>query len=935
MNRERNCRPPWRLLVNRPWSGLPGEASVCHPAHLALSEFTRPREPQTRPPPRPLPMEFPSTPGYSASYQAQGPGLSSGHSYAHEPPHTYQNGFNEVQYQNRRGNGVHYGTSNPQAARGLANDSSYGSYGGEPSSKRPRLDGVERNPTPAQSRTNYSLHNDGTPQYTGSQYRGLALPPRPDRPASPSSTAARAPETIQDADGPAQRPQQEEIPTGLEQQVRRLADYTDSGIQRNSTPSSSRRTGQNGIVDNGSDEQTPRPLPKMPERGAKPGNMLNLACEECQLKRQKCTKNFPCTECQSAGKECVPAKRKTRWNRELEEAQAGEEQDEDPQRPPEKYGDQIPGLTYKGWSYESPNRKYLLNLPRAVGSYQEWSNKRLKYNAFPEDLDDVREKLFKMEKPILLNSQQFADYWPHVSNFYCRSTAPTFEDNGTQVEIWECRNKSRLSRQKRELPSNSTGKRKRDNKSHLLESTESCPVRFRIVMYIKHADTDEPHKAGLGHCRCAPEWMLFERKSHSVGEHNHTLESQDKFKRSDALLFFAEHKVEEGGYLYASVIKWIKEKFTEKTNQVRYLTAHDVANAARRWRVQNRHLELVETIEEPTEEEEQGKRCLDLTQTTTADGLKKALAEICARLPEAAGIAIPFLEAAQEARPEGVEGLNKILEGDEIVIPEPGLPQPKPIGRPVFPHHITQQYMPNAPDQPQVRVIGTTGGDATRVVEPETPSYLQVPGVRIAPRPAYLLDSQQAPSPSAGDPSQRTSTPSRLDPAAVGQQHPAPMPSVQLPPPPLVVKQYRSPYPHPQAQPSAPMPPPPAPVPAPHPQPAQQVPTSLPHVVQYSHPEASPSGGHSVSNGGHRHSLPQGSSNVAPQTQAPSQPVAATNHPDEEQRPAWAKSEARPPSSKQGKENLPDGARAESEKAAVQKQLDAELQASTANEWLS
>ena len=216
--------------------------------------------------------------------------------------------------------------------------------------------------------------------------------------------------------------------------------------------------------------------------------------------------------------------------------------------------------------------------------------------------------------------------------------------------------------------------RKREDKRNLLEGEDQCKVRFRVTVYTKHADTEEEHRAGLGNCRCVPEWFYVARNQSSLKfEHNHTLESQDKYKRSDGILHFAQVKVEEGGYLYAAVRRWMKDKYAARTKQVEFLSDGDVANASRKWRVHHRDLELIETIEESTPEEEQRKRCLDLIQNANADGLKKALLEICSRIPDAVGIALPFIEAAQESRND-TEQEDKIAEGDDIVIPEPGLP---------------------------------------------------------------------------------------------------------------------------------------------------------------------------------------------------------------------------------------------------------------------
>ena len=389
----------------------------------------------------------------------------------------------------------------------------------------------------------------------------------------------------------------------------------------------------------------------------------------------RCSRNFPCSECQLSGDECVPSTRKRKLHQDLNPAGQTPNGNENSQDATNTNNNDPP--VRKLQSELNPNRKYLINLPPVIGSYCHWSNMRLKYDPIPSDVDDVRDKLFVLEKPVLLNSQQYSDYWPHVTNIYGRSTAPSFEPNGTQIEVWECRNQRRQSRHRRLQPTQGHGKRERKKKNDLLESDEPCKMRFRIVAYIKHADTDEDHRGGLSNCRCVPEWLHLEQtKSSAV--HNHSLLALDKFKRSDAMLHFARHKVEEGPYMYAAVKKWIKSKYGDVSKQAEYVGDHDVANAARVWRIQNRDVELLESVEEPSPEEVEQKKYLDLLGTTTANGLRRVLAEICTQIPAAVKIALPCLEAAQEKQSQGddsrMDGDRGIQEGDNIQIPEPGMP---------------------------------------------------------------------------------------------------------------------------------------------------------------------------------------------------------------------------------------------------------------------
>lgn len=411
--------------------------------------------------------------------------------------------------------------------------------------------------------------------------------------------------------------------------------------------------------------------------------MLYMCCEYCTRKKRKCSRDFPCTDCRKDGIECVPRDiRKPRKAKPREPEQDAEGVEDDAQQSGEPTQDSGVRKKRKWYDPNDPNKKYMQNMPPVIGGYQEWSNMRLKYNPFPEDVDAVREKLFKLEKPVLLTSQQYADYWPHISNMYVRSKAPVIEDNFTAWEDWECRNQRRVTIHNRKDDRYTEGesKRNRESKRHLLEATEPCRIRFRLVMYLKHAATEEDHKTGLGSCRCVPEWLYCERTPRVVGvDHNHTLESMDRFKRSDGVTFYSRQKVEEGGYMYATVLRWMKDKLCGKTNQVQFLSDSDVANASRQWRVQNRDLALLDEIPEPSAEEEVKQKCLELINVVSASAdtnaaLRTALVEVCRQIPAAVGIALPLLEkCAPQGQTKNAES-SEILEGSDIKVPHPGFP---------------------------------------------------------------------------------------------------------------------------------------------------------------------------------------------------------------------------------------------------------------------
>lgn len=177
---------------------------------------------------------------------------------------------------------------------------------------------------------------------------------------------------------------------------------------------------------------------------------------------------------------------------------------------------------------DNTNRR-LLNLPRVVGSYLQYPNKYLLYRPFPSDVDEVRKKLFLVERPMLLDSQQIADYWPHISNFYMRSSRPSTNDNGTVSEAWECRIRRRVTMKSRDKIDQGT--RQRHRKDELLGDVKECRARLNMISFTKHVDSaggcGEP---GLGNCLCVPEWLHVQPTDRAIIEnlqHTHDIDLLD------------------------------------------------------------------------------------------------------------------------------------------------------------------------------------------------------------------------------------------------------------------------------------------------------------------------------------------------------------------------------------------------------------------------
>ncbi len=342
----------------------------------------------------------------------------------------------------------------------------------------------------------------------------------------------------------------------------------------------------------------------------------------------------------------------------------------------------------------------MIALPPIVGSKQIWSNKQTDYNSFPPDLDAFRELVYALEKPTLLTSQQYADYWPHISNIFNRSLRSTHCPNGTRWEQHSCRHARRVNIRRRPPLPDDQRKRKRKVIDLAAEDEKPCAMRFRLVMYINHAATPEDHKTCLGSCLCVPDWVHLEQMPKSE-PHNHELDSLDRFRRADSLKYFAKHKCEEGPYMPDAVLTWMKAKFGEVTKQMAYFTEFDIATAA--WKtIRDKGPEMKQEVDDVEEMEAVERRaCVDAVATTTVEGLKQALLALLAAHPEAVKTVKPLLDAAQlpTLPVENKDGLSHkhIMYGEDIRVPDPGFPSKMQDGsiyrRPANPKLPTKGYI--------------------------------------------------------------------------------------------------------------------------------------------------------------------------------------------------------------------------------------------------
>ncbi|KAF7188650.1 hypothetical protein HII31_10312 [Pseudocercospora fuligena] len=399
-----------------------------------------------------------------------------------------------------------------------------------------------------------------------------------------------------------------------------------------------------------------------------------------------------------------------------------------------------------------PTNRKLLDLPPVVGSTIQFPNKHLKYRPIPHDLDAVRDKLFRFDKELLLDSQQICDYWLHMTNVYQRSTKPERNHNDTVTEVWECRNRRRvkiIANPPKE--SQGRGQRNKNTKDDILGDVAQCKLRIRFISYTKHHEScpwskDQPGAPpGFMSCKCIPEWVHMERTEKTKEyehQHEHDIAMLDRFKRSDAIMYYAKVLVEQR-YTFACVHKWILKKYTNKSQEVQYLNKQDVSNVGRPWRLLNKDVELKGEIEEENDVDKQRNECLDAIHTTSQSQLAKALTEVCRRIPEAVDIIIPFMEKAAD----GDESSSRILEAEDIVVPEPGLPKKREVlyayVRPV----LNQQ--PHTPDSTSLQTPTASSATAAPYASTATAANTSMHTRADPARPGqFVLSKAPAASPS-------------------------------------------------------------------------------------------------------------------------------------------------------------------------------------------
>ncbi|OQO14836.1 hypothetical protein B0A48_00218 [Cryoendolithus antarcticus] len=307
-----------------------------------------------------------------------------------------------------------------------------------------------------------------------------------------------------------------------------------------------------------------------------------------------------------------------------------------------------------------------VKMPPIIGSWLMYPNKRIKYNPFPDDIDATRLKLFKMEQPVLLkDSQEIADLLPHVTNFWRRSVGRVYvAENGTQVESWGCRSTKPMERKSRSF---GNGLRVKARRVTMFEEQERCKLRLRVLSFTNHAGTGKEHAHWGVHCHCIPEWVYISRECAPDIEHTHGTAIMEKYRKSDATLYFGRLKVEEG-YGYGAVEDWLRKEFSDATEQIQYVTKTDIANMTRPWRQRHPNHPLTLKVEPDTEEVSTMKVLVDAVLEAPEDDVRTVLRELCKDSEEMTNMILRMLEKCKSDRIEKAAAAAAV---DAVVDDEP------------------------------------------------------------------------------------------------------------------------------------------------------------------------------------------------------------------------------------------------------------------------
>ena len=186
----------------------------------------------------------------------------------------------------------------------------------------------------------------------------------------------------------------------------------------------------------------------------------------------------------------------------------------------------------------------------------------------PQDLANVRQRLFEVKEKVELRIDEFERYWPYIDNVWVRQHKAGTDRSGRVItDYYACRLQRPTYQPKAAEAPRREGQPTR--KKHIREGG-TCQMRLKTIKY----------EGGYSS-------YTIMRIGDERG-HTHTLDHIDKIKRNSVMMEIARSEV-MNGYMPASVFTVMNED-AEKlaASGGRYLNRNDVRNASQHWRQDHR-----------------------------------------------------------------------------------------------------------------------------------------------------------------------------------------------------------------------------------------------------------------------------------------------------------------------------------------------------------
>ena len=181
----------------------------------------------------------------------------------------------------------------------------------------------------------------------------------------------------------------------------------------------------------------------------------------------------------------------------------------------------------------------------------------------PQQLADMRQRLFEVKEKIELQIDEFERYWPYVDNVWVRQHKAGIDKTGKYItDYYACRLQRPTYTPKPDTPR----REGQPTRKKQIREGGTCQMRLKTIRY-------EGGYRGYTVMRIGDDT-----------QHSHDLDHIDKIKRTSVLMDIARSEVMKG-YMPASVFTVMNEDYDKLCEAGgKYLNRNDVRNASQHWR---------------------------------------------------------------------------------------------------------------------------------------------------------------------------------------------------------------------------------------------------------------------------------------------------------------------------------------------------------------